>query len=914
MGCSDADDLSIASDTYSDAEDEEVSLIDYARYYGLSKDYTSSYPLSSCVLQSIPVWDDSDFNKVDTDEKWTINHQSALFLRRIALVEAVPSIDIERRVTRSAEFKVEPLLLLTDSELDQRRFVRARRSKQSQGLQDMLLGANWEEDETHIYWPSSDLPAELIEKIKQERLQLDKTDILFLQQCVSTLEKPECEDISAPSHKKASCAQEEYEAARHTSPLLPCSSPFRLGVPDSPVSRMQLATSPIDPVPLELSKFEESMDLDDEFSLDGLSAFEIEDFSDSYTTSPLKRKRPEDFKVEVPLSPALLSSSPTKKTKIVTFSDELCTTIPDYAKPFPLGDSNSADERYDEALKKVLKAGAESAVSAIENEQLTQADSTLRVEIPTIDQSGPLPPWEMFSRNQLGFGTSIEAQQQMISMLRRETISPREVWSGVVRINRAMTRWRPFDTRLSDLPKEEITCDDLDDFKNEEPQDTTSGWKLDGLRILDACEDDDEAIEFADMPIILERLGSTETMPEGKAWSEKGGPKLAAMLQPRQPLFPLSRVATHTPLEGLKPHKSPAYPQPLLGNTFSASNSLDRFMQIQTGKKASPKVSEEPRLQATTSPIHIAKPTSKFTARIRDSESLQNPRSLTSKISPSMQSMMPSIHLPSLPDPVPPRTFVLSSTMFDRRALIKHIERLNPTAEYIERDFASARSLRGVSSQTSEADEADMILAPGHGILLTTLQKLIQKNLPGQVTRNVVRERIVQLARRYERLIVMVHEDRAGSQQRPLDSRESGEIVSLVNFCAAQSHEIQVMYIPGDEIALAIWIVASMVRFGLNDPEVQLLQDETSWELFLRKAGMDVFAAQVILIRLKVPDSVPSPSDKRQYGLPAFVMMGEAERLRRFGGLFGGEKILRKVSMAIDGRLIRAAVAGDLKR
>ncbi|THZ69120.1 hypothetical protein D6C85_06973 [Aureobasidium pullulans] len=882
MGCSGADDLSIASDTYSDAEDEEVSLIDYARYYGLSKDYTSSNPLSSCVLQSIPVWDDSDFSqlpdfvlpdKVDTDEKWTINHQSALFLRRIALVEAVPSIDIERRVTRSAEFKVEPLLLLTDSELDQRRFVRARRSKQSQGLQDMLLGANWEEDETHIYWPSSDLPAELIEKIKQERLQLDKTDILFLQQCVSTLEKPECEDISAPSHKKASY-----------------------------------------PVPLELSKFEESMDLDDEFSLDGLSAFEIEEFSDSYTTSPLKRKRPEDFKVEVPLSPALLSSSPTKKTKIVTFSDELCTTIPDYAKPFPLGDSNSADERYDEALKKVLKASAESAVSAIENEQLTQADSTLRVEIPTIDQSGPLPPWEMFSRNQLGFGTSIEAQQQMISMLRRETISPREVWSGVVRINRAMTRWRPFDARLSDLPKEEITCDDLDDFKNEEPQDTTSGWKLDGLRILDACEDDDEAIEFADMPIILERLGSTETMPEGKAWSEKGGPKLAAMLQPRQPLFPLSRVATHTPLEGLKPHKSPAYPQPLLGNTFSASNSLDRFMQIQTGKKASPKVSEESRLQATTSPIHIAKPTSKFTARIRDSESLQNPRSLTSKISPSMQSMMPSIHLPSLPDPVPPRTFVLSSTMFDRRALIKHIERLNPTAEYIERDFASARSLRGVSSQTSEADEADMILAPGHGILLTTLQKLIQKNLPGQVTRNVVRERIVQLARRYERLIVMVHEDRSGSQQRPLDSRESGEIVSLVNFCAAQSPEIQVMYIPGDEIALAIWIVASMVRFGLNDPEVQLLQDETSWELFLRKAGMDVFAAQVILIKLKVPDSVPSPSDKRQYGLPAFVMMGEAERLRRFGGLFGGEKILRKVSMAIDGRLIRAAVAGDLKR
>lgn len=233
-------------------------------------------------------------------------------------------------------------------------------------------------------------------------------------------------------------------------------------------------------------------------------------------------------------------------------------------------------------------------------------------------------------------------------------------------------------------------------------------------------------------------------------------------------------------------------------------------------------------------------------------------------------------------------------------------------AELIERDLTPPQVLRSMSSHTSEADEADLILAPGHGLMLTELQRLMQKSLPSQVTRNVVRERVVQLMRRYERLTIMVHEDRGSNQQRPLDSHESSELVSLINFCAAQNHDIQVIYIPGDESALATWVVASMVRYGLDDPEVQLLPETSSWELFLRKAGMDVFAAQVVLVKLKVPESMPASTTEQHYGLPAFIMMSEAERLRGFGTLFGGEKTLSKVSMAIDGSWTRDVVAGDL--
>ncbi|KAG9523942.1 hypothetical protein KCV07_g2289, partial [Aureobasidium melanogenum] len=834
-----ADMMGEASDTLSDVGDGEISVIDYARYHGLSKDYTSVYPLSSHILHSIPQWDDPGLElaqrpefelptELDLEEKWTIDHRSALFLKQITTIGDAPLIEATRQKSISTESKVEPLLLPTDPELEQRKFMRARHSRQHKDPPEIPSEAFWQDDGgAALYWPDPKLPETTMEDIKQEKLQLGKSDILFLQQCISFADEPETQELDMPPHKQA---RKEYEEARHTPPLLPCSSPFQFSVPDSPVTRMPLATSPIDPIPAEIKRIEDSMDIDHEFYMDGLSdisMFDIQAPDETYSHSPLKRRRPDDYKVEVPLSPAF-QSSPMKKPRMVTFSDELCIDIPAYAKPFPSEDSNGTDE-IRSFLEQVIEPGAKSALSAINGEQLSQADSMLRVEVPVIDQRGPLPPWKLFARKQLGCQTELEAQQQLISMLKRETIKPREHWLNIGEIDGAMSYWRPFDMRLNDLPEEGIECDYLSNFSPEEPEDTTFGWKLDGLRTLDPCEDDDEEIE-ALKPIALQ---------------------------------------------------APA------ASTFSVSNSLHRFMQTYTGKACG----EKPKLQTQAVPENV------------DNKASNHSGEVTS-----------CIPHPSLPTTMPLRTFVLSSTMFERRQLVKEIEHLNAMSEYIERDFTSARMLRGLSSQTSEADEADIIIAPGRGIMLTTLQKIMQKSLPGEVVRNVIRERIVQLARRYERLIIMVHEDRCSDQQRPLDSRESGELVSLINFCTAQSHDIQVMYIPGDEPALATWIVASMIRYGLDDPEVHLLQDETSWEVFLRKAGMDAFAAQAVLTKLKAPDPMPIPSSGQYYGLPAFVMMDEAERLRRFGALFGGEKILRKVSMAIDGCWKRNVVAGDLER
>jgi hypothetical protein len=205
-----------SSDTLSNADDEEESLIEYARYYGLSKDYTTFDPLSPHMLHSIPAWEHLDLDitqlpqfklpdRVDLDEKWTIDLQTAIFLKQIASLEFAPFPEIVRHRNIAAEYKTEPLLLPTDPELEQRRFIRTRNSRLNQASQKVSPEALWQDDqEAPLYWPEPDLPVTLIEQIKNEKMQLNKSDILFLQQCISVPDKPDLQDIYVQPRKKVS--------------------------------------------------------------------------------------------------------------------------------------------------------------------------------------------------------------------------------------------------------------------------------------------------------------------------------------------------------------------------------------------------------------------------------------------------------------------------------------------------------------------------------------------------------------------------------------------------------------------------------------------------------------------------------------------------------------------------------------
>ena len=77
------------------------------------------------------------------------------------------------------------------------------------------------------------------------------------------------------------------------------------------------------------------------------------------------------------------------------------------------------------------------------------------------------------------------------------------------------------------------------------------------------------------------------------------------------------------------------------------------------------------------------------------------------------------------------------------------------------------------------------------------------------------------------------------------------------------------------------------------------------WERWLRIAGMNAYAAQAVLVQLKVPDvdshEIGPTEMQKRFGVGAFVSMTAGERLERFGAVLGGERVLRRVSEAIDG-------------
>ena len=256
---------------------------------------------------------------------------------------------------------------------------------------------------------------------------------------------------------------------------------------------------------------------------------------------------------------------------------------------------------------------------------------------------------------------------------------------------------------------------------------------------------------------------------------------------------------------------------------------------------------------------------------------------------------------------------MVSASFLSNRKLARHIQRLYPTAEFIERDFnlyldaqppLPSRSDAVPTSQGTTADESDMIISPSIGLILTTLQKIKQRSLPGQTARSPVKDRITRASPRYEKLIVFVHEDRNAQNSSEigaseLDNSDCESLIEITSFSSSLESEVQIMFIAGGEDHLAKWIVATMIKYGT--PNLKLIQDETLWEVLLRRAGMNAFAAQAILAELKAPKETERAIPEN-FGLGAFLKMSMKERFARFETLLGGRRSLARVSRILDAR------------
>ena len=644
--------------------------------------------------------------------------------------------------------------------------------------------------------------------------------------------------------------------------------------------------------------------------------------------SPI-RLRSKDFKVEVPLSPPRSDPLPPWKRKNVLLSEVMPDLIHELPLPLAKPEDISSDD-VDALLEEIIKPVAVKAERAIEQEQLQEADTVLRVQVPTMDFSLPIPPWKAKSHATKADNEENSLKDYLTEM--KALHFSNHSWPINGQAERAL-KWAPFPVALGKVDIQESIPDNGEVEKYIEPPEcvdtATLTWKPDGLRIFDELAESDEELEEGDFPdendisslirkrkLELEEEEEEEKEENRAPLSENFSNAANARLQSKEDsdasVTEIKRI-TETPTR--ETAIKSRHQRDFLSTSFLDMNTLEDYMNVRKGQLPRRKV---------VSDHHIAK----LPLYSQPPESA-DPHPFEGVFPVNLQTSSPHTHVlpsPLLSFPSSPRWFIISASSFlSSRRLFRHVQRLYPAADFIERDFTLHQQHEARRRPQSKAsamdmslvtmtDEADILLSPSTGLIWTSLQKIKQRSLPGQVYRSAIRERIYRTSTRYERLLVLISQNRdtdpsvdsVGIDVQNLEDDDSIALAEFAAFCSTLPDEVQTSFVAGGEEDLAKWIVAAMVTHGMNpDQEIKLLQEETLWEVFLRRVGINAFAAQAILVTLKAPDQDDvnaAGMPGTEFGLTAFIKMSVEERLARFETLLGGRRLLERASSVVDAR------------
>jgi hypothetical protein len=610
----------------------------------------------------------------------------------------------------------------------------------------------------------------------------------------------------------------------------------------------------------------------------------------------VRRVNREGLKVEEPLTPEVPQTAP----KSVHFSD-IVEEMELYAVSAPNSPSYE-NKFFEEAFGDALKC----ANQRTEQERLIEADSTARVEVPEMDFSKPDPPWKAFEQYR-GSDSLLSLQKLTI----QELVGPQRPWLGAEQVVTNLN-WVPFPANLAKVALEEGVREDdstweifVKDPREDGIIDSSNlAWKAPGLKILNADhdDDDDDGIE----PEKFLKDGNQDLSSLIKKRKKELG---ESCNQEKEALGPISFSKDTFGGNNPKPndptstraHIDQAQEQSfaLLSGAFSAANSIDNYLELRGTKK--------PKLMDSS----YFKPVTQAVQSVTQSRTPQQSSKTHTTIQlPIRKSPLPK--LDSLPAPViQPLTtetyIIVSSTLLKHRSLVKNLEALLPRLTFVERDFSAHNTTKWMSGSVSRSpikspldSEADIIVSPSMGIVITTLQKIKQKPLPGQKANIAIRERLEQVSTRYEKLAVYVSEGRADENTNDLDANDCAAYSWFAGFALGLNSSITVQFVGGGEETLSKWLASTVAQNRVTG-ESSLLEEETHWELFLRRAGLNAFAAQAIIAELKEPDGVDalSPSKSGLFGLSAFVDMALEQRITRFGPLCG-RGLIERVSAVID--------------
>ena len=759
-----------------------------------------------------------------------------------------------------------------------------------------------------------------------------------------------------------------------TPPLLPL-SPLKLPhEPSSTTGRIQLLSEPISPTLQELKTTDQKIFKNDSIrnskcvSDNGPNTdellFDSESLGDLYSplkgikeppsSPPIKKAAFTDFKVEVPLTPPQSIRPHPWHKQDLTLKESISEVIPCIPSPIAKLEEIPSED-IDTFFEKSIAPIAVTAERSIEQEQLQEADTMQRVPVPVMDFSLLVAPWKA-SASEHGLGKSKEDLMAM-----KKLHLSKHYWPGCGETERSL-QWMPFPAALGRvelyecMEHEDIT-DDYTSIPECVDRDTLT-WKPEGLRLLDELADsDEEELEDGNFParndiesLVRKRKLELEDN-ENETSKDDRDPRAhwqSASVN-HKAFQKVPRLSPTMPFQVNERNGTMKYQEAEMETHFSAFESLENFMRVRDRGVNKTEL---------TAGHHFPNPQKSVQPNKTKQKDLPHPAPAPA---PGRSFPQPTPLPPAVPKfiaPTMPIPIVLSTTFLRDRKLIRHIQRLLPSADFIERDFTLHPAIRQPDSKNittkstgrqTLANEADLILSPSTGLILTTLQKIKQRSLPGQTTKSALHEHITQTAPRYERLLILVHNNPLPTPNLepsanhfpaiiptdpftspPLNQNDCASLIDFIAYCTNLQTETQVICTHGDGESLAQWIASLIAKHGVQSPgPPKLLQEETLWEIFLRRAGMNAFAAQVVLSELKAPSSqavsdspvqnnhtttaedavwgmMPAEDredgGERKYGLAAFVDMSVRERVDRFGALLGGGDVIRRVSRVLDAR------------
>lgn len=186
----------------------EPTVLEYARFCGIAKDYLSINPLDEAVRNAAELDLDESLEdgpgllqfspppELACAEKLSVDRETVVFLKEI-MTTADTSFDITEPLSRAdmaRSLRVELPILRTDHEYDMLHFGH----RYTPQLDDIALVPEPvdEEKDEGLSWPKAylQLPEQIWEKATTEKLEISKEAIMFLQETLKIATEPESEE------------------------------------------------------------------------------------------------------------------------------------------------------------------------------------------------------------------------------------------------------------------------------------------------------------------------------------------------------------------------------------------------------------------------------------------------------------------------------------------------------------------------------------------------------------------------------------------------------------------------------------------------------------------------------------------------------------------------------------------------